>query len=199
MRIVACQDCDLLVELGEIPEGAAARCGRCGSLLRKRTRNGLERTLALAMAAAILFVVANSFPFLSFEMKGRVTQTTVLTGVVDLYQQGKAEIALLVGLTIVAAPMIQLALLLYVLVPLHAGRVPWRLPRAFRLLRHAQTWSMMEVFLIGIAVAVTKLLAMATIVPGLALWSFAALMFVLAGAMSSFDPESMWERSEALR
>jgi paraquat-inducible protein A len=57
---------------------------------------------------------------------------------------------------------------------------------------------MMEVFLIGIAVAVTKLIGMADIVPGLALWSFAALMFVLAGASASFDPESMWERREAL-
>jgi paraquat-inducible protein A len=199
VKIVACHDCDLLHELGEIPEGATARCRRCGGLLRKRARNGLERTLALAMAASILFVVANSFPFLSFEMKGRITETTVMTGVIDLYRQGKAEIAALVGLTIVAAPMVQLVLLLYVLIPLHAGRVPWQLPHAFRLLRHAQTWSMMEVFLIGIAVAVTKLLAMATIVPGLALWSFAALMFVLAGAMASFDPESMWERLEALR
>jgi paraquat-inducible protein A len=199
LRIVACGDCDLLHRLGEVPEGASARCGRCGGLLRRRPRNGLERTLALAMAAAILFVVAQSLPFLSFSMKGRVTQTNVMTGVLDLYRGGKGEIAALVGLTIVVAPMAQLALLLYVLIPLRAGRVPWKLPLAFRLLRHAQSWSMMEVFLIGIAVAVTKLIGMAEIIPGIALWSFAALMFVLAGAMASFDPESMWERREALR
>jgi paraquat-inducible protein A len=199
LPIVACPDCDLLIELGEVPEGATARCARCASILRRRPRNGLERTLALAMAAAILFVVANALPFLSFEMKGRVTETTVMTGVFDLIRQDKAEIAVLVALTIVVAPMAQLVLLLYVLAPLQVGRVPWRLPHAFRLLRHAQTWSMMEVFLIGIAVAVTKLLAMASIIPGIALWSFAALMFVLSGAMASFDPESMWERREALR
>jgi paraquat-inducible protein A len=199
LPIVACPDCDLLIELGEVPEGATARCARCASILRRRPRNGLERTLALAMAAAILFVVANALPFLSFEMKGRVTETTVMTGVFDLIRQEKAEIAVLVALTIVVAPMAQLVLLLYVLAPLQVGRVPWRLPHAFRLLRHAQTWSMMEVFLIGIAVAVTKLLAMASIIPGIALWSFAALMFVLSGAMASFDPESMWERREALR
>lgn len=199
MRTVACQDCDLLHQLGEMPEGATARCRRCGAQLRKRMRDGLERTLALALGAAILFVVANSFPFLSFEMKGRVTETTVMTGIVDLTREGKAEIAALVALTIVLAPMAQLGLLLYVLIPLHLGRIPWQLPGAFRLLHHAQTWSMMEVFLIGIVVAVTKLLAMATIVPGLALWSFVALMFVLAGAMASFDPEAMWERREALR
>ena len=172
---------------------------RCGALLRKRPRNGLEHTLALAFAAAVLFVVANSFPFLSFDMKGRVTETNVMTGIIDLYNGGKAEIATLVAVTIEIAPAAQLGLLLYVLVPLRLGRIPWRLPHAFRLLRHAQSWSMIEVFLIGILVAITKLMGMASIVPGLALWSFALLMIVLAGAMSSFDPESVWERAESLR
>lgn len=199
IRLVACHDCDLLHELGEVPEGGVASCGRCGGLLRKRPRNSLEHTLALAFAAAILFVVANSFPFLSFDMKGRVTQTNVVAGIVDLYNGGKAEIAALVALTIEIAPVAQLGLLLYVLVPLRMGRVPWKLPHAFRLLRHAASWSMIEVFLIGILVAITKLMGMASIVPGLALWSFALLMIVLAGAMSSFDPESVWERAEELR
>lgn len=166
-------------------------------MLRKRPRNGPERTLALAVAAAVLFVVANSFPFLSFEMKGQVTQTTLLTGVRDLYQQGKAEIAALVMLTIALAPLGQIALLLWVLAPLRWDRVPWQLPHAFRLLRHAQSWSMMEVFMIGILVAIVKLMGMASIVPGLALWSFVLLMLVLAGAVASFDPEAVWERVEA--
>jgi paraquat-inducible protein A len=187
----------LLHRLGPIAEGAAARCRRCGGLLRKRPRNGLERTLALTVAAVILFVVANTFPFLSFEMKGRVTQTNVMTGIIDLYEQGKPEVAALVAFTIEIAPIVQLALLLYVLVPLRTGRVPWHLSRAVRLLRRANSWSMIDVFMIGILVAITKLMGMATIVPGLALWSFALLMLVLAGAMASFDPESVWERVEA--
>jgi paraquat-inducible protein A len=198
LRIVACHDCDLLHELGPVPEGATARCRRCGGVLRKRTKNGLERTLALALAAAVLFVVANAFPFLSFEMKGRLTQTTVMTGVLDLWRGGKQAIAALVFLTIELAPVVQLGLLLWVLVPLRAGRVPWQLPHAFRLLRLATTWSMIEVFLIGIVVAITKLMGMATIVPGLALWSFALLMVVLSAAIAAFDPDAVWDRAEAL-
>jgi len=166
--------------------------------LRRRPRNGLEHTLALALAAAVLFVAANCFPFLAFEMKGRVTETTLVSGVVDLYQQGKQEIAILVLFTIVLAPLSQIALLLWVLLPLRWNRVPWQLPHAFRLLRHVQPWSMMEVFIIGILVAIVKLMGMATIVPGLALWSFVLLMLSLAGAVSSFEPESVWERLETL-
>src|SRR5512145_2223680 len=135
-RLVACHDCDFLHRLGEIPEGATALCIRCGGVLRRRRRNSIERTLALTLAASVLFVVANSYPFLAFDMKGQVTQTTLLTGVFDLYAQGMWEIAGLVGLTAVAAPLAQLALLLYVLFPVHLGRIPWQMARAFRLLRH---------------------------------------------------------------
>ena len=129
-------------------------------------------------------------------MKGRVTQTTLVSGVIDLYQQGKQEIAALVLFTIVVAPLCQIALLLYVLLPLRWNRAPWQLPHAFRLLRHIQPWSMMEVFIIGILVATVKLMGMANIVPGLALWSFVLLMLSLAGAVASFDPEAVWERLE---
>jgi paraquat-inducible protein A len=131
-------------------------------------------------------------------MSGRVTETTLMTGVLDLWRQEKQEIAALVFLTVVLAPMSQLGLLLYVLLPLRLGRVPPQLPAAFRLLRHAQTWSMLEVFMIGILVAITKLMDMAEIVPGLALWSFALLILVLSAASACFDGEAVWEQREAL-
>jgi paraquat-inducible protein A len=197
--LVACADCDLLQRLGPIPAGGDARCCRCGGVLRRSRPDGIERTLAMTLAAAVLFAVANSFPFLDFDMKGQVTQTTLLTGVRDLNAQGMPELAVLVLLTSVLAPMAQISLLLHLLVPLHWKRRPWQMARAFRLLRHVQTWSMMEVFLIGILVSVVKLAGMAQIVPGLALWAFALLILVLAGAVSSLDPEAVWERAEALR
>jgi len=197
--LAACHDCDLLCRIAAVPEGGRALCGRCGGVLRRRQRNSIERTLALTIAASVLFAVANVFPFLSFEMRGRITETTLATGVVDLWDQGVGEIAVLVGFTAIVAPLVQLALLLYVLLPVHLGRVPWQMPRLFRLLRHVQPWSMMEVFLVGILVAVTKLVDMAEVVPGLALWAFGGLIVVLAGALASLDPEAVWERIEVRR
>jgi paraquat-inducible protein A len=196
---VACPDCDLLSRLGEIPEGAAARCRRCGGLLRKRRPRSIERTLALVIGAAVLFAVANTFPFLSFDMKGQETQTTLITGVQDLWQQEKPELAGLVLLTIFLAPLLQVAILLYVLLPLHLNRVPWGMARAFRLLRRVEPWSMMEVFMIGILVAIVKLMDMAQIVPGLALWAFVMLFLLISGAVASLDPQAVWERAEECR
>jgi paraquat-inducible protein A len=194
--LTACHDCDRLHRLPTLPEGTSAWCTRCGALLRRRRRKSIERTLALTLAASVLWVVANVFPFLSFEMQGRVTQTTLASGVFDLWDQGVEGIALLVGFTAVAAPLAQLALLLYVLLPIHFGRVPWQMRRMFRLLRRIQPWSMMEVFLVGILVAVVKLVDLAEVVPGLALWAFGGLIVVLAGALSTLDPEAVWERLE---
>ena len=197
--MVACHDCDLLLRLPSLAAGATARCGRCGGVLRRCRPRGIERTLALSLAAAVLFLVAQSFPFLAFEMKGLVTQTTLMTGILDLYRQGLPEVATLVLATSVLAPLLQITLLIYVLLPVHLGRTPWRVAPAFRLLRRVQPWSMMEVFLVGILVAVTKLVGMAQVVPGLALFAFALLIVVLAGAMSSLDPEDVWERLEVRR
>ena len=197
--VVACHDCDLLSRLPEVPEGASVTCPRCGGLLRRRRRKSIERTLALTLAASVLFAVANAFPFLSFEMRGRVTETTLATGVFDLWEQGVPAIALLVGFTAVLAPFLQLALLLYVLLPVQLGRVPWQMARMFRLLRRVQPWSMMEIFLVGILVAVIKLADLADVVPGLALWAFGGLIVVLAGALASLDPEAVWERLEVRR
>lgn len=198
-ELIACHDCDLLHRSVELPPGGVARCTRCRAVLYRERRNSLDRTLALTLAALILFAVANVFPFLSFEMKGNVSVTTLATGVSELYSQGRAGIASLVLVTAIAAPALQLMLLLYVLLPIRLGRRPPWLALAFRTLRRVQPWSMMEIFMLGILVSLVKLAKMAEVVPGLALWSFGILIIVLTGAMASLDPRIVWRRLEVVR
>lgn len=192
--LIACHECDLLLRIPAQPGGGVARCGRCNALLHRNIPNSIERSLALTLAGLMLFVVANSFPFLAFKMQGLETETTLVTGVVDLYNQGMWEISLLVLLTTIVVPLLQLLALTYVLLPLYLNRVPWKLGAVFRFFHSLQPWAMMEVFMIGILVAVVKLLKMAQIVPGLALWSFALLIFVLAASSASLDPRLVWDR-----
>lgn len=193
-ELIACHDCDLLNREVPVPAGGALRCARCGAVLYRHKRDSLDRTLALAIAASVLFVVANVFPFLAFDMQGLVTHTTLITGVDQLWDQGWWELSILVFLTAIGAPALQIGLLLYVLVPLRLGRVPWDLARVFRLLRHLQPWSMMEIFLIGVLVSFVKLADMADLVPGLAIWSFGLLILVMAGATATLDPRLVWDR-----
>lgn len=192
--LIACHECDLLQHVPRQRGGGTARCRCCNAVLHRSVPDSLDRTLALTFAGLVLFAVANTFPFLAFKMQGQVTQTTLVTGVIDLYRQGMWELALLVLLTSVLVPLLQLLLLVYVLLPLKFNRIPWKLAPLFRFQQGLGPWGMMEVFMLGILVSVVKLAGMADIVPGLALWSFALLIFVLAGAVAALDPEIIWER-----
>ena len=140
----------------------------------------------------ILFLVANTFPFLELQLKGQATDTTLLSGVKHLYFKDMQLLAGLVLLTTFIAPLIQLCIFLYVLVPLNFKRKPRYVAPALRLLQWLYPWSMMEVFMLGILVAVVKLSAMATIVPGIAIWSFALLILALAATNSVLDLRQVW-------
>ena len=126
--LTQCPDCDLLQLNPLLPRGAAAHCGRCGALLHRNRPDSLEPTLALTLAGLILFLVANSFPFLSLEMQGQVRATTLATGVINLYAEGMWGLAGVVLFTSILAPGLQLGLLLIVLIPSKWAACPRALP-----------------------------------------------------------------------
>ena len=192
--LIACHECDLLHKIQPLPDGGSARCVRCDALLYYQKKDSLDRTLSLTIAGLVLFIVANTFPFLAMKSKGLVRETTLITGVKGLYLQGMESLALLVFLTSILVPFIHIAGMLYVLVPLKFNRVPRHLALVFRFIRSLQPWAMMEVFMLGILVSYVKLAKMAKIIPGLAIYSFVVLIFVLAGAAASLDPRIVWDR-----
>jgi len=194
--LIACHDCDLIQRLPVLSITGTVRCIRCGAVLYQKRHNSVDRTLSLAIAGLILFFLANSFPFLSFKLEAQVRETTLITGVRELYAQGLETIAILVLITTVLVPLIQMIGIIYVLLPLKVGRVSWKLPAVFRFVRGLQPWSMMEVFMLGILVSIVKLAKMAKIVPGIALFSFLALIFVLAAMMVSLDTRLIWQKWE---
>lgn len=198
-NLIACHECDLLHRLPELQGHYVVRCRRCDALLHKGVENSIDRTLALTLAGVVLFAVANSFPFLAFKLQVQETRATLISGVIDLYNQGKWEIAILVLLTTIVVPLIQLLIQLYVFLPLKFNRIPWNMVAVFRFAQHLQPWSMMEVFLIAILVAIVKLVDMAQIIPGLALWSFALLIVTLAAAAANMDSRVVWDRVEYRR
>ena len=195
--LIACHECDLLHRTGPLPEGASARCRRCGAVLYTNRRDSLDRTLALAITGLILFVVSNTFPFLAMKAEGMIQETTLISGVQALYQQGWPALAALVWVTTVLVPLVQITCLLYILLPLKLRRRPWMLARVFRFMRAVQPWQMMEVFMVGILVAMVKLAKMATIIPGVSVFSFAALIIVLVAAATTLEPRLVWDRLEA--
>jgi len=191
---IACHECDLIHRLQPLPPGGVARCIRCNAVLHVYKRNSLDRTLALTLAGLILFVLSNIYPFLAMKSQGLVQEITLIQGATELYFHDMWALALLVFFTCILVPLIQLSGIFYVLLPIKFNRLVWRLPVVFRFVRKLQPWGMMEVFMLGIIVCVVKLAKMASIVPGIALYSFVALIFVLAGVAASLDPHMVWDR-----
>jgi len=195
--LIACHECDLLQREVVLPPGGAARCRRCDMVLYRNFPDGLDRTLALTLAAAVLYLVANAFPIVGLDAQGHRTSTTLFGSVRTLHEQDMTSVAALVFFTTIFVPVVQLGAMLYMLFPLKLGRVPPGLPHVFRLLQTVRPWGMVEVFLLGTLVSLAKLAHLASLVPGIALWSFGAVMVLLAAAASSFDPHSFWARVEA--
>jgi len=192
--MIACHECDLLHRMGPLRQGTVARCSRCGAILLRRRRKSLERTLALNIAGLILFALANSFPFLAMTFEGQYRQIILLTGIKELYLQDMPGVAALVLLTTVLSPLLHLAGLLYVLLTLKLNLLAPAVWRVFRWVRKMQPWSMLEVFMLGILVALVKLTDVAEVVPGISLYCFLALIYVLAAITAALDPNSVWEK-----
>ncbi|MGA8057489.1 MAG: paraquat-inducible protein A, partial [Candidatus Binataceae bacterium] len=167
---VACPHCDLLQRLPELAPGASARCPRCDKELSRRREDSLNRTLALTLGAALLYIVANSVPMLGLTIVGRTASTTVIGGAVHLWQNGQQMVAVLVLLTAVIAPALQIGFMLAIVLGAHRERPPrW----VGTLLRHhptTRTWSMIEVMMLGVLVALVKIADYATVIPGVALF-----------------------------
>ncbi len=175
-------------------------CGRCGAVLYRHHPNSIDRSLSLTLAALVLFLLSNSFPFLAMKSGGLVQETTLLTGIRELWKQELQGLAILVMLTCVLVPLAQMLGLLYILLPLKLGLRPaFGAARVFRLVQEVAPWGMMEVFMMGILVALVKLGHMATIVPGISVFSFGALIFVMAAAFSCLDPQLLWDRLDLRR
>ncbi len=197
MSQIACHKCDLVHDLPNMSEGSAAYCVRCGSVILRTKIDTVNRTLAWTISAFVLFLVAVTFPFLSINSGGIDRHTALLTGIREIHLQGMTSLSFLVLFTCVLAPILQMLGLLYVFVPLKLGVKMRSTPFVFRLFQRIQPWSMMEVFMLGILVALVKLGETATILPGLAVFAFGLLIFALTFAVSSIDIHYVWTRLEA--
>lgn len=193
---LACHECDLLHRVVPVPDGSVARCRRCGSTLYVQRHRALERALAYATAALVLFAVANFFPFLAFDFSGSITHTTLLTGVKRLWTQDYQAVAALVLFTTVIVPAARLGVLLYTLVPVRFGALPPGTVWAFRATDAMGPWGMVDVFILGVVISVVKLSEMARIVPGPALWALAGAVLMLVAASAVIDDQDLWSLVE---
>jgi paraquat-inducible protein A len=167
--------------------------------LYRSTSNSLDRSLAFSLAAVVLMVIANTLPIAGLDVSGQHTETTLWGAVHALYDQDRVAVSVLVFVTTLLAPTMELCTMLYMLLPLRLGYVPRHLSLAFRLAPLAHEWGLVDVFMLGVVVSLIKLGNLAIVVPGIALWSFGALILLLTAVGASFDAREFWLRTDANR
>ncbi|AEV64949.1 paraquat-inducible protein A [Pseudomonas ogarae] len=191
--LVACHECDLLMRKPQLAHGEKAECPRCGYELYAHRHNVVERSLALVIAALLLYVPANFLPIMQLNLLGQSSQDTVWSGVVGLFDTGMQGVSAVVFLCSMGIPLLKLLCQLAVLltIRLDVGRSYGLL--LYRIYHHLRDWGMLEVYLMGVLVAIVKLADMAAMTIGLGLVCFISLLLVQVWLEVVMSPHQIWQ------
>ena len=191
--LVACHECDLLMRKPKLAHGEKALCPRCGYELYAYRHNVVHRSLALVVAALLLYVPANFLPIMQLNLLGQSSQDTVWSGVLGLFNSGMQGVAVIVFLCSMGIPLLKLLCQLTVLLSIHfdVGRSYGLL--LYRIYHHLRDWGMLEVYLMGVLVAIVKLADMAAMTIGIGLACFVALLLVQVWLEVVMSPHQIWQ------
>jgi paraquat-inducible protein A len=191
--VIGCGSCGLALRAAS-PE-QAGHCPRCGDALERRRPHAIQRTWALVIAAAILYVPANLLPVLVTDTLVSSTPDTIMSGVVLLYTTGSWPLALIVLIASVMIPLGKLLALSYVLLTVQRrSRLNTRQrTRLYRVVELIGRWSMLDVFVDTFVVALVQLSPLMSVQPGPGVVYFMAVVVLTMFAAQSFDPRLIWD------
>lgn len=192
--LVACPQCDTLHAATSLPVGSRAHCQRCGVLLMTSQPAAIAQVLSLAMTAFIMMIAAISFPFLTLDVGGLHNATSVIDAILAFNDGLAFPLAIAVGFFIVVIPLTRLGTLIYALDPLVRGQPPRIGARAaFGIAEWLRPWSMAEIFIVGVTVALIKVAGLAAVTIGPAFWAFAGVVVITVLKDTMICRYSIWE------
>jgi len=197
LGLCVCHGCGGLSEL--IPGIHEMRCRRCGAALHLRKPDSVARTWAFLIAAYILYVPANVLPIMHTGSMFGFQSDTIMSGVVYLWHSGSWHLALIVFIASIVVPLAKMLSLSFLLISVQLGWTHRSLERTklYRILEFVGPWSMLDVYVVTILVALVQLKGLATIQPGPAAAAFGAVVVLTMFAAIAFDPRLLWEPKEA--
>ncbi len=197
--LIGCPVCHLLSPAPSPGATAGpAKCPRCGAALHSRKPDSITRTWALVIAAAIFYIPANLLPMTTVTSLGMVQSDTIMSGVIYFVQSGSWPIALVIFIASIFVPLLKLFILAYLLISVQRKSRfrPKDRTRLYLITEAVGRWSMLDIFVVTILVALVNLGALATIEAGPAALHFAAVVVITMFAAMSFDPRLIWDAKE---
>ena len=196
--LISCHSCHLLCQRARQP--SQMLCPRCGARLHDRKPNSIARTWALVLAAFIFYIPANVLPITTVISLGKAQSDTIMSGVIYFIHTGMWPIALVIFLASVFIPLLKLLILMFLLVSVQR-KSSWRPQERTRLYRITEIigrWSMVDIFVVTILVALVHLGGLATIHAGPGAIFFGAVVVTTIFAAMSFDPRLIWDTEEII-
>ncbi len=192
-ELIGCPECDLLMRRPLLQAGQKATCPCCGYELCASRHQSIGRSLALVIAALLLYVPANFLPIMHLNLMGRVSHETVWTGILALCQTDMAGLALVVFLCTMVVPLLKLLCQLAVLLTIVTGWLKSCGLWWYRSYHHLKDWGMLEVYLLGLLVSIVKLSGMADLTLDSGLLCFVGLFAVQILLELTMSPEQVWQ------
>lgn len=191
--LAACSVC------GKVQEETDLHCARCHTTLHKRTPRSLQRTLALTFASMVLYIPANLLPIMTVEGLGGEEPSTILGGVITFWQMHAYPVAIIIFTASVVIPILKLAAILRLCWAAVRPCNPRSTMRIYRLTEIVGRWSMVDVFVVAILVAVVQFGSLMAIRPGPAAVAFGGVVILTMLAAMSFDPRLIWDHDHKRR
>ncbi|MEW5909523.1 MAG: paraquat-inducible protein A [Thermodesulfobacteriota bacterium] len=196
--LIACGTCRLLCRVPPGLEGEALECPRCGAHLHFRKPNSISRTWALILASLVLYIPANLLPITRITSFGNTQSDTIISGVIYFIQAEMWLIAAVIFTASVLIPIMKLVILGFLLISIRyrPGWKPKDRTRLYRLIEGIGRWSMVDIFVVTILVALVQVGSVARIEAGPGAIFFAAVVILTMFASMSFDPRLIWDNQK---
>ena len=188
--LAACHTC------GMVSPVAAGRCPRCGSHLHLRKPHSIQRTVALMVAAAVLYIPSHLLPVMTVVQFGDVSQNTIIIGMKTFWDEGAYPIAIVIFTASILIPFLKIASLIW-LCAAATGRVrpsPSMLGKLYWFTELLGRWSMVDIFVVGIVVSLMQMGNYMTVTPGPGALAFAGVVVLTMLAAMSFEPRLLWDQ-----
>ena len=192
-QISVCPGCDLLLEKMQSGPGHTLICPRCRRRLHKKRQNSVQRTLALATTGMLLYIPANFYPLLTFDVLGTEATSSVYTSTLSMFDQGQNFVGSIVVLTGLVFPLVTLFLLFWISMGLIMGWKAHWIPDFLRWYQHLTEWAMTDVYMIGIFITIIKMSHMAEIEYNIGFFCFMGLVLTTIAAQTSVDKHLFWK------
>ncbi len=195
-KLMACPDCDLLIEKVNIADGYVSECPRCHFILEHPTRSSIRNDFMCVFMGLLVYFPAIFLPFMSLTMLDETVYLSLVSCVVSLFETANGGLAVVVMFTLLCVPLLQMVLLIFITTRLHHKQKSCYLALSFKCYNLLNTWGMLDIFMLSIIVAAIKLRDDAELNAELGLYAFILLLLINALQMQLLNKPLLWRSIE---